>query len=542
MKTKTEPNILEDRQNLLNTIEASNWATEYTGKKVSEANIQYLIQYNRIPVATYEGRSLLDPVDLEEYYTSRSYKREQLYKDRLGKDLHWHLSFDQYSESETTKHVHRLHPYKGKYIPQLVEYFLDSHKDAYKKNTYFEPGDIVLDPFSGSGTTLVQANELGLHSVGVDISSFNCAITNAKLSKVSLEKLAYMIALVEEKIRLDDVSRSINNLDRVISSHLSEINREYFPKPEFQRKIRNGEIDENEYSSKHVATFTKWYMKKMSAYFDTEYRSVLNADFLNKWLAPSVQAEVSSAIRTIENFEVCPERQMLRIILSRTVRSCRATKHSDLATLYEPVTKPYYCKKHYKICKPLLSSLSWWRRYSRDTLKRLSEFSNLRTNTVQFCIEGDARTLDIYREISKEQPELAELVREKGISGIMTSPPYVGIIDYHEQHAYAYELYRLPRKDKHEIGPLSGGSGSKARTSYVDGIVTVLTNCSTLLKKSANIFIVVNDKFDLYPEIIDRSGLQIEYQYKRPVLNRAEGIKGFYSESIFHCKERRYDH
>ena len=29
-------------------------------------------------------------------------------------------------EAETTKHVHRLHPYKGKFIPQLVEYFLDS--------------------------------------------------------------------------------------------------------------------------------------------------------------------------------------------------------------------------------------------------------------------------------------------------------------------------------------------------------------------------------------------------------------------------------
>jgi hypothetical protein len=66
-------------------------------------------------------------------------------------------------ERERTKHVHRLHPYLGKYIPQLVEIFL---------RKYFVPGQTVLDPFVGSGTALVQANELGINAIGYDISEF----------------------------------------------------------------------------------------------------------------------------------------------------------------------------------------------------------------------------------------------------------------------------------------------------------------------------------------------------------------------------------
>lgn len=72
-------------------------------------------------------------------------------------------------EADTTKHVHRLHPYKGKFIPQLVEYFLDSHTDKFKTQTYFKRDDIVLDPFMGSGTTNIVAQRMGRNSIRIEI-------------------------------------------------------------------------------------------------------------------------------------------------------------------------------------------------------------------------------------------------------------------------------------------------------------------------------------------------------------------------------------
>lgn len=144
---------------LLDIKQASTWATEYLGKTVTPSNISYLINYGRIAKVGDNGNVQIAKDELIAYFAGYKNSRESTWKDRLGEDLNWTLSFDQYSESETTKHVHRLHPYKGKFIPQLVEYFLDDHTDDFKKEVFFTPGDIVLDPFCGSGTTLVQANE-----------------------------------------------------------------------------------------------------------------------------------------------------------------------------------------------------------------------------------------------------------------------------------------------------------------------------------------------------------------------------------------------
>ena len=138
--------------------EASEWASRLLDREVTTSNISYLIQYGKIKKYGSNGTSLINTDDLKKYYDSYRGKREINWKEKLGHDLNWKLSFDHLKERDTTKHVHRLHPYKGKFIPQLVEYFIDNHTDEFKINNYFNNGDIILDPFSGSGTTLVQTN------------------------------------------------------------------------------------------------------------------------------------------------------------------------------------------------------------------------------------------------------------------------------------------------------------------------------------------------------------------------------------------------
>src|SRR3954447_20076137 len=101
----------------------------------------------------------------------------------VDRDLSW--SEQELPERVRTKHVHRLHPYLGKFIPQLVEVLLDRH---------LARGQRVLDPFAGSGTTLVQALESGMSAAGADVAAFNCLLMRVKTAR-------YDLFLLESELR-----------------------------------------------------------------------------------------------------------------------------------------------------------------------------------------------------------------------------------------------------------------------------------------------------------------------------------------------------
>ena len=58
------------------------------------------------------------------------------------------------------------------------------------------PGDVVLDPFAGSGTTLVVAEQLGRHAIGIELDSHNVTLIQNRLA---------------EERKSDDVSRFFND-------------------------------------------------------------------------------------------------------------------------------------------------------------------------------------------------------------------------------------------------------------------------------------------------------------------------------------------
>ena len=600
------------RRTFLTIEEAATWASSYLGRQVTTSNISYLIQYGKIRKYDERGNlkrgsngaTKVSLSELKRYYDSNI--RERSWKEHLGEDINWHLSFEKLRESERTKHVHRLHPYKGKFIPQLVEYFLDSHTDDSKKVVFFHEADTILDPFMGSGTTLVQCLELGLHSIGVDVSRFNCMISGVKVKRYDLDKLSQELLKAAKATEGFSASRFRHEHHTDVGQLCSSFNEKYYPTPEFkvlthrirefQRRIQiekdtQSEGDEEkggekvEQSIAHhkdealrleedivaftrrnsapvrlridpdnvgnlANEFTGRYSEIMLERLNKRIKNIVrqrqtglsaasiepfaDTPFLSSWFTEQQRLEMQHYLDQIDHQSDPEIQNVMRIVLSRTARSCRATTHADLATLVRPQTGPYYCTKHFKICRPVGTIVRHLRRYTKDTTRRIKEFSQLRKDAFCEVINDDSRTADLFNCIAEKNKNFYDLLKKRKIDGIFTSPPYVGQIDYHEQHAYAYELFGIDRKDELEIGRKSNGTSRRAQSEYVNGISAVLLNAERFLKKDPHIFIVANDSKDLYPKIAEASGLRIDGVFKRPVLNRTERDKQPYSESIFH--------
>ena len=350
-------------------------------------------------------------------------------------------------ERVRTKHVHRLHPYLGKFIPQLVEIFLRK----------FQP-TTVCDPFSGSGTTLVEAAALGINAVGSDISEFNSLIARVKTGSYDLESL-------EQEVR-DIANKAIGNPQQVL-------------------------------------------MKRGGTNSTSEY--------LSSWFAPPALESLLAYRALIPEYA---HQDVLRLILSRSARSARLTTHYDLDFPKKPQTEPYQCYKHGRTCRPTEDAAKFLKRYSTDTFNRIRDFASLRREANIAVVTGDSRSIEF--------PE-HELV--------ITSPPYVGLIDYHEQHRYAYELLGLPWREESEIGRASKGSSKRAQAEYVEGIAETFLNVRRSLKSGGRMVVIVNDKRDLYDEIRERVGMRLEARVERHVNRRTGRRAGAFFESVLIWKD-----
>ena len=365
-----------------------------------------------------------------------------LYSD-IDLDLSW--SEHQLPQVERTKHVHGLHPYLGKFIPQLVDVFL---------GRYFRPGDCVYDPFVGSGTTLVEASAFGAAGIGCDISAFNCLLTGVKTAEYSVGVLEMALRATYEASR--------QNEPRIDVSHVSE--------------------------------------------------------WLHRWYAPRALRELL-AYRVAASELDDPIRDVARVILSRSARSARLTTHFDLDFPRLPVREAYHCHKHKRTCAPVEEAGKFLRRYSSDTSQRIRTFASVRGRTELMVLYEDSRTVRLPMRPS----------------GIITSPPYPGLIDYHEQHRYAYELLGLVDRRLDEIGPASRGSSRSALAEYQSSMVGVLLNASEQMNSGSPVVIVVNDSRNLYPEILDQSGLRLEDVLTRHVNRRTGRRAGEFYENVLMC-------
>jgi site-specific DNA-methyltransferase (cytosine-N4-specific) len=79
-----------------------------------------------------------------------------------------------FADADTKTHTHGYHVYPAMMIPQVARRLIRSYGGG---------AQLLLDPFCGSGTSLVEARLAGLDAVGIDLNPFAVLLARAKTSE-----------------------------------------------------------------------------------------------------------------------------------------------------------------------------------------------------------------------------------------------------------------------------------------------------------------------------------------------------------------------
>ena len=138
--------------------------------------------------------------------------------EKIKVDPSW--AFADKTRKETSYITHGYHRYPAKFIPQIVSRLIE---------TYTEETDLVVDPFGGCGTTLVESKVMSRPSIGVDINPVAVLITKAKKTPIEPTELEKQLLKSKEKMNL------FNETTTVKAPEHERI--DYWFKPEEKRKL-----------------------------------------------------------------------------------------------------------------------------------------------------------------------------------------------------------------------------------------------------------------------------------------------------------------
>ena len=257
---------------------------------------------------------------LELPITQQSFTRrlDISYRERLRVLLSGDLAFHGKSSAYAS---HNFHAFPAKFPPQLPRKFIEG---------LTEPGDVVLDPMMGSGTTILEAFLTGRRGIGFDIDPMALRLCKVKVTPLALEETATA------------------------------------GKQVLHRAQESWQQDGT----------------KLRQQLDTRFEEAENK-FLDYWFLPSTQLELMALIREIERVQDPNIREFLELAFSAIIitKSGGVSMARDLAH-----TRPHRVQD--KIPRSALDE------YRKRLSKNLNSLATLArgSGTIEiFC--GDAQTL-----------------------------------------------------------------------------------------------------------------------------------------------------
>ncbi len=142
-------------------------------------------------------------------------KRRAAYFESIDGEFSDYYYIQKYNQTGSVNQylTHWIYPYKGKFHPQMIRSLLNIIRAA--------PGDVILDPFVGSGTTAIETQLLGIDCAAIDISPL-CVL----ISKVKTESIEVLGQILEYGHSVAPSTRNVLQSNSFAKIPLEEIQSE----------------------------------------------------------------------------------------------------------------------------------------------------------------------------------------------------------------------------------------------------------------------------------------------------------------------------
>ena len=269
-----------------------------------------------------------------------------------------------FADAWTRYGLNLIHWYPTKLAPQVASKLIAGLSGR---------GDIVLDPFCGSGTVLAEAMRLGRHSIGIDISPLACMIATARTTLIPLPKLDVRLTTFLETVRFG----------------LELLNHSVLPLP-----TTHGE-------------------KEALALIRSSRQQPINTE-LSKWFHPDVYRDICFVTECIALEPDKGINLLLTTTLSSLLRTCCSQPRSWGYIADNVAPKQYIYKNIYNLLVKRIRALKLGMQMSIEQCA-LSGLNIQEANKLTTVIVGDTR------HITAVPPE--------SVDCIVTSPPYANVSD-----------------------------------------------------------------------------------------------------------------
>lgn len=263
--------------------------------------------------------------------------------------------------------AHGIHEYRGKFNPQIVR--------AIGNILHIKNSSWILDPFCGSGTTLLESVHCGWNAIGVDLNPLGVYISQAKIATMNIPT---------------DILRSDTELlkERLIKKY---------------KKV----------------SYSKPFIKNdIEKIIDGDYKNYLfDYDYLSKWFKESVLIQLVSILQEIDNVDTKQMKHVFRVFLSDILRRVSLQDERDLR-----IRRKKNPPENESVIPKFIDNLSL------KVNQIISAKHYLKENkTYQEAFLGDSRSCSTLMQEKMQNNNIR-------FNAAITSPPYATALPYIDTH------------------------------------------------------------------------------------------------------------